>query len=419
MNAMRCEQCGRFVDGKPCPFCQSTRVRPVKPGETLSTPLETPTADQAEPRLVIVPALPPARAEAPTPPEPRLVAVPPLPPSKPADGAAHVEPPRIAPATPPMLRDAVDVEPPRRERPRPVPPPPVMAPPAPASKTAEIPNLSEFEALLTVEKFEAIVICGLGNSGKSEIASGFTRANTAFRQRATVSTPRGSSGVPYKLGGTAPGEVWFEILNSPRKLVFLDPSGEFFRKISPTERVRLRLPDITPEYFQFVRAAAARLAGIVLVVDLTNTLDDMAESPWLNQENDLSYTLAALRWLRRDRKAAVEQLGVTALIGSRLRELPRLDVPVLVLFSKADKLGEMTNELPSLFARRRLTTLFGAVRSHARRYRFDFVSTMREVNGVDRQAPRPCGVLLPMEWLVSGPFSWMPSLPTRFLEGGS
>ena len=415
---MRCEQCGRFVDGKPCPFCQSTRVRPLNPGETPSSPLETPAPEPPlppEPRVVLVPALPPPKAiqDAPADPRPIVSSV----------SAPAAEPPRQA--TSPMAPgpDDVQLEPRSRERVRSVAPAsdqnqtPLAR--TPAAKAPEVRNLAEFEALLTVEKFESIVICGLGNSGKSEIASGFTRANTAFRQRSTISTTRASSGVAYSLGGTAPGEVWFEILNTARKLVFLDPSGEFFQKISPSERQRLRLPDITPEYFQFVRVAVQRLAGIVLVVDLTRTLDDMAESPWRNQEIDLDYTLAALRWLRHDKAAAVEQLGVTSLMASRLPSLRRLDVPVLVLFSKADKLGVTTNELPLSFAQHKLPTLFGSIRTHARRYRFDFVSTMQEVNGVDRQRREPCGVLLPMEWLVRGAFRWMPSLPTRFLEGGS
>jgi GTP-binding protein EngB required for normal cell division len=357
-------------------------------------------------------------AEPVPPAELRPIATPVPPPLKPVEANDDANP--VPPL--PLLREEAEVGPPQRERSRPAITQPDGAPQPPAppvAKAPEIRNLAEFEALLTVEKFESIVICGLGKSGKSEIANGFTRANVAFRQRATVSTTRASSGGAYSLGGTAPDEVWFEILNTRRKLVFLDPSGEFFMKISPTERQRLRLPDITPEYFQFVRVAVQRLAAVVLVVDLTRTLDDMADSPWRNQEIDLDYTLAALRWLRHDKAAAVEQLGVTSLMASRLPTLPRLDVPVLVLFSKADKLGELTNELPSSFARRKLPTLFGSIRTHARRYRFDFVSTMREVNGVDRQAPRPCGVLLSMEWLISDPFRWMPSLPTRFLQGGS
>ncbi len=436
MNTMRCEQCGRFVDGKPCPFCQSTRVRPLREGETPTSPLEAPPAGPA--------AGPAPVPETPAPPRPRIV--PPLPAAKAEEKRAEpvrapqaaeekrpepprpvkvpeerrVEPPRGTGLTLPPREDALaDQQQPSRDRIRPVSPPAVE--PTTPSRFSRIRNLEEFETLLTAEGFEALVICGQGNSGKSEIAGGFTRANSVFRRRAMVGTLQTRSGVPYLLAGTAPGEVWYQPLNTRRKLVFLDPSGEFFKNISPSERKRLRLPDVSPEYFDFVRVAVQRLAGVVLVVDLTNTLDDMAEAPWQNQEHDLAYTLAALRWLRRDRKAAVEQLGVSSLIASRLQSLRRLDVPVLVLFSKADKLGELTNETPYSFAQSRLPDLFSAVLSHARHFRFDFVSTMThdDKRDVDRQSPRPCGALLPMEWLIGGPFRWLPSLPTRWLGGGS
>ena len=222
MNTMRCEQCGRFVDGKPCPFCQSTRVRPLNPGETPSDPLET-LAGQSiapgEPRPTVAPAIQPSKAEPATQDEPRPLVAPPL---KPAEETPRRE-------TPLPFRRDVEVEPVRRERPRPVATPADQTAPAstPAAKAPEIRNLAEFEALLNIEKFESIVICGLGNSGKSEIANGFTRANMAFRQKATISTMRASSGMAYSLGGTAPGEVWFEILNTRRKLVFLERIPSF------------------------------------------------------------------------------------------------------------------------------------------------------------------------------------------------
>ena len=226
------------------------------------------------------------------------------------------------------------------------------------------------------------------------------------------------SGQMYTLGGTVPNEVWFQPINARRKLVFLDPSGEFFRQLSPTERQRLKLPDVTPEHFQFVESAVKHLAAVVLVVDLTNTLDGLAATPWLNQEIDLDYTLGAIRFLRHDRNPELENVSVSSLIAARLPRLPRLDVPVLVLFSKADMLGELTNELPLRFARRRLPRLHASLRTHARRFRFDFVHTMRnESKDVDVPVERPCGVLLSMEWLLTDPFRWMPSLPTRFLEG--
>lgn len=436
MNTMRCEQCGRFVDGKPCPFCQSTRVRPLRPGETPTSPLETKSGE------VPPPASPPASPVAPPTPRPR--AFPALPPAKseekkaepvrPARAAEENRPEpsrpvrsaeeRVEPlpgmAPPPSPRaDAIDDQRPSvRARVRPSARPDVPAPPQPVSP--EVQDLEKFEAQLK-EGFKAIVICGRGHSGKSEITSGFTRANTVFRGRAIVSTTRARSGNLYTVAGTGHNTVWFEVMNTRRKLVFLDPSGELYLALSPSERQRLRLPDVTAERLSFVRAASKRLAGIVLVVDLTRTLDDMSEAPWLDQELDLSYELSILRWLRRGKGAGVEQGEITARMASDLQGRPRLDVPVLTLFSKADLLGETTNELPLSFAQRKLQTLYGSILTHARHFRFDFVSTMQydEKNDVNRQSPRPCGVLLPMEWLVGGPFRWLPSLPTQWLGGGS
>jgi len=300
-------------------------------------------------------------------------------------------------------------------------------PPAPEVKQKEIRGLAEFEALLTIEHFNSVIVCGLGHSGKSEIAAGFTRANTYFRGRSQNTNLRAMSGKMYTLGGTGAGEVWFQIVNTRRKLVFLDPAGEFFDRISPTTRQRLTLPDVTPDHFRFVRSAVARLAAVVLVVDLTRTFDELAASPWANQETDLDFTLGAIRFLRHDKTDEIENINLSTLIAARLPGLPRLDVPVLVLFSKADRLGELTNEAPLRFAQRRLPRLHASLRTHARRYRFDFVHTMRvpdpselrpEEKDVEAvQVPRPCGVLLSMEWLLADPFRWMPSLPTRFLEG--
>jgi hypothetical protein len=417
---MKCEQCGRLVDDKPCPFCQSTRVRELRPGEAV-----TAEARPASPAPIITP-----------PPRAHKVFEPPAP--------ATPEPPRKQPP-PPRIVETVKTPPsPRKEQPS---PPreeqwtvaeatantvrePIPRPPAPEVKQKEIRGLAEFEALLNVEHFKSVIVCGRSQSGKSEITSGFTRANTIFRGRAQSSTLRSTSDKMYSLGGTVPDEVWFQPINTRKKLVFLDPSGEFFRQISPTERQRLKIPEVTPEHFRFVRAAVEKLAGIILVVDLTKTLDELGASPWLNQEIDLDFTLGALRFLRHDSVPENENINLSTLIAARLPGLPRLDVPVLVLFSKADMLSELkieTFETPFGFARRRLPRLHASLRTHASRYHFDFVHTMRATDpselGPDEsevkavQVPRPCGVLLSMEWLLTDPFRWIPSLPTRFLEG--
>ena len=360
MNSFRCDNCGRFVDEVPCPFCQSTRVRPLRVGE-------------APPEADVAPAEPPPPAE----------------PEK---------------------------QSPEPEEPPPPPPLPVQTAPArPAAK--KVIGLDEFDAILKAG-FKAIVICGMSQSGKSEIATGFTRANTAFRRRAQVSIAGAQSGTLYAAAGTAPDNVWFEIVNTRRKRVFLDPSGEFFRWLSPTIRQRERLGDISESYFDFVRSAVRQLAGIVLVVDLTKTIDAFADAPWRNQEIDLDFTLAAIRWLRHDKDARIEGLGIDRNIAARVPSLPRLDVPVLVLFSKADLLpDEYSIEVPFDFARNRLPHLYASLVTHARRFRFDFAHTMLGQGESARRETRPCGVLLSMEWLLSDPFRWLPSLPTRWLGG--
>lgn len=356
MNAYTCDNCGSVTDEVPCPFCQSTRVRLV---------------DATESPFAEVPALP--------------------------------EPPPVEPAP---------------QAPAPPQPQQHSQPPRTQHTQKRVVGLEEFDALLR-SGFQAVVICGPARSGKSEIATGFTRANTVFRGRSQVSTSRTSSGTLYVAGGTNPGEVWFEIANTPRKLVFLDPSGEFFRQLSPTERQRLRLPDVTEEYFDFVRSAVSKLAGVVVVVDLTRTVDDFSDAPWRSQEIDLDFNLAAIRWLRHAKEARIEGLSVERNIAAQVLKKPKLDVPVLVLFSKADLLpDDYSNQVPIDFARERLPHLHASLLTHARHFRFEFAHTMLGEGDRARRETRPCGVLLSMEWLLSDPFRWMPRLPTRWLGGG-
>ncbi|HVE70302.1 MAG TPA: hypothetical protein VNI54_02960 [Thermoanaerobaculia bacterium] len=387
MNNFKCDNCGRFVDDVPCPFCQSTKVRPLRPGEVPG----------AEERAVIV-----APKPAPKPPA--------------AEKATEPPPP---PPPPPRAEAPQPESPPRAEAPRPEPPRRPAPPPPPAQAARkQVVGLDEFNALLKAG-FQAVVICGQSRSGKSEIATGFTRANTVFRGRSQVGMAGMQSGSLHVAGGTTPGHVWFEVANTRRKRVFLDPSGEFFRNLSPTYRQQWGLGDITEEYFDFVRSAIARLAGVILVVDLTSTVDAFNDAPWRNQEIDLDFDLAAIRWMRHDKDARIEGLSVERNIAARVPSLRKLDVPVLVLFSKADLLpDEYSYSNPLDFARNRLPHLHASLLTHARRFRFEFAHTMLGDPDHARRETRPCGVLLSMEWLLSDPFRWLPSLPTRWLGGG-
>ncbi|HEX2121266.1 MAG TPA: hypothetical protein VHL59_06450 [Thermoanaerobaculia bacterium] len=294
-------------------------------------------------------------------------------------------------------------------------PPPTPAPEAPRVAPREIVGLAEFRHILD-QGFQSIVICGGGGTGKSQIVNAFTKANTIYRGRAQFDMLRATLRSGDVLGATLKGEVWYQVASD--RHVFLDPSGEFFRALSLEERQKLRLPDVTDEHFEFVRDAVQKLAGIVLVVDLFGGGDRLDRSGWRPQENDFTFVLPALRWLRFDREARPPNVGVSINIAARVQKLPRLDVPVLVLFSKADRLDTLTNQQPLALARRNLPTLHGALVSHAKEFRFDFCHTMVRRGEGDRAVDRPCGVLLSMEWLLEPRRRWLPRLPATWLGGG-
>jgi GTP-binding protein EngB required for normal cell division len=307
--------------------------------------------------------------------------------------------------------------------PRPAPPRPEPPPVTPSPQAAPLPRdvanirgLDEFHALLD-RGLESIIVCGSSQAGKSEIAAGFTRANSVYRGKAQFLTLRTTVQAGYSLGGTVAGEVWYQLIDDKR--VFLDPSGEFFNLLSAEYRQRFQLPEITEDDFRFVQRAVSRLAGIVLVVDLTRAVDDRDFTPWRRQENELNFVLPALRWLRWDKEARPDAIGVTTNIAQRANALPMLDKPVLVLFSKADQLTRYVNQSPLDFAKRRLPILHGALMTHAKRFRYDFCHTMTRTAAGDQEVDNPCGVLLPVEWLLHDPFRWLPfRLPTRLLGGG-
>jgi GTP-binding protein EngB required for normal cell division len=307
-------------------------------------------------------------------------------------------------------------------RPRPTPKPaPAAPPPQPAEPTPEkIRGLREFEALLD-RKMKAVIICGDSGTGKSEIVFGFLRALNIHRGEAQIMNLRAPDRKPGVLSGTAPDEIWHQVVDDKRG--FLDPSGEFFKQLSPEERRQNVLPDVTDGHFDFVKKAITHLAGVVLVVDLTRMLSLGDYSAWKRQEDDLNFVLTALRFLRYDKKKTrPEAIGFSVNMAQMVKKMPRIDKPVLVLFSKADQLTQYTNQTPFDLARRYLPTLHGALMTHAKRFRYDFCHTMLHVGPKDdREVDPPCGVLLSMEWLLRDPFRWLPfqfSTSSVFIGGG-
>ena len=380
MTQYKCENCNELRDDDVCAVCGAD-THPVDASEPLLDQLAARVSRRA------------AEAESAPPP---LYDVPPPPP-----------PPSFARATPPPPPAQGQAGVPVLHAPRPAAPV--------AASTADIVGLDEFHALLD-RGTKAVVICGEAQSGKSEIAFGYIRANDVYRGKAQNLTLRATLRTDDALGATNPQEIWYQVIDDKR--AFLDPSGEFFRRLSPSERQRHQLPDVTDADFQFVQRAVSALAGVVLVVNLTAAVDPQHPAAWRRQEEDLKFILSALRWLRWDRDARPDAIGVSTNIAQRVSMFPRIDKRVLVLFSKADQLPKFTNQTPLDFARRRLPVLHGALMTHARRFRYDFCNTMIKTAQGD-QATDPCGLLLPMEWLLDDRFRWLPfQLPTSWIGGG-
>jgi len=391
MASYKCDACNEFRDDPICEKCgrETREIPPLEKAAARIARDNAPTPVPPPPALRVQKAAP-ARSAAPTPvvtEPPKAKPEPPRPPFRPKPAA------QSAPAAPPLQ---------------------------PAEPTPEkIRGLREFEALLD-RKMKAVVICGDSGTGKSEIVFGFLRALNIHRGEAQIMNLRAPDRKPGVLAGTAPDEIWYQVIDNKRG--FLDPSGEFFKQLSPEERRRLMLPDVTEDSFDFVKKALRNLAGIVLVVDLTRALGPNDVSHWKRQEDDLNFVLTALRFLRHDKKKTrPEEIGFSVNMSQMVKKMPRIDKPVLVLFSKADQLTQYTNQTPFDLARRYLPTLHGALMTHAKRFRYDFCHTMIRTGQGDSEVDPPCGVLLSMEWLLRDPFRWLPfqfSTSSALIGGG-
>lgn len=394
MAMFNCDSCGRFY---PEPWCDKdqrslTTVVPDAdiPRDAMAAAIARNTAQ-----------LSPSAATTPPPPKPKPQAAP-------------------SPFPQPALVAAPKPEPSATPRPRPTPAPAASPQPVPARTptplSKAIVGLDQFVGMLQSGR-EAVVICGGGKSGKSEIANAFIKALAVYRRQAEIKTIRTRSKTRDILGGTNPDEVWYQ--PAGRRHVFLDPSGEFYRLISPTERQRLELPDITEEHFNFLRPAVQRLAGLVLVFDLTKVANEAETSLWQEQEEEFNFTLAIIKWLRFPKRGRKPDLGLTDTIATQSARTSKLDVPVLVLFSKADMLDDTyTYQPPLTFAREYLPRLHSSLVTHARWFRYDFCHTMERTGSGDRAIDRPVGVLLSMEWLLQSRSRWLPRFSTITLGGG-
>jgi hypothetical protein len=222
----------------------------------------------------------------------------------------------------------------------------------------------------------------------------------------------------------------------------MDAAGERFRQLYPALRATR---SIGVEQIEFLKHISKRLGGVILLLDLRRLWGpEQANDPANSRQVEiLAWVLTLLRWLRCCGNYKAGPVTLEEHVNRTVMRLRRrLDIPVQILFSKADGLGGLVvpqnrklqwlrqeqaadrvlypaGEDPLLLAYHALPELFEAVTKHANHFRFDFVHAM--VADPDTQEivdPNACGVTLSLQWLLDSTWRqpW-PMIPTRHWLG--
>jgi hypothetical protein len=285
------------------------------------------------------------------------------------------------------------------------------------------------------EGYAPYLVAGVAGVGKTEMLVSYERQLALRRDGTYLGAREGRSG---SVESTTPGTLnCFPVAAGGRKVVLIDASGEHFKGLYPYLRQAGR---VNPDEVDFLRLLARHLRGLALLIDLKKLWQrDSTQSDAAQQVEIAVWILMLLRWLRYDgRYDETSPIAFQDDVSRKLKLMRRrLKVPVLVLFSLADQLVNLTIparpdvlqrensparllvpawEDPLLFAYHCVPTLFGGLMTHCDQFRFDFAhSLVLSVTGAI--GPRiPCGIRESLGWLVDADWRW-PALPTRFWVG--
>ncbi len=281
-------------------------------------------------------------------------------------------------------------------------------PRAPVSVSAKAPGVrSKLEELLRAEE-RTFLIIGMRGAGKSRLLAALERV---FEPVTTA---------PVRLGrtlGVAPSSLRLRALG--KEVVVLEVPADLFLAPSPGEE------EGGTELLEVFVRLSRKVRGIALAVDLEkqwSSAGGVDSREGREQIEILREILAALRcWRSGEAPSVVVPHGQIARETQKPKE--RLDVPVLVLFTKADELHRLAvpdygrpilpeGEHPLLFAMHCLPDLYRELLEHVERFHIDFTHSvvLDSTTGVVTHQP-PCGVKLSFQWLFTAARGW--SIPTR------
>jgi hypothetical protein len=211
------------------------------------------------------------------------------------------------------------------------------------------------------------------------------------------------------------------------KAMFVDASGENFSGLYPhlvnergtTTKEQLRIPEIV----------ASKLRGLVLLIDLKSFFGDTASTSGEDKSRQqlareqqiriVTWIMMVFRWFLNGGNYQENTIlplhdYINAKVGQMTGRKTRLNIPVQVLFSKADELHGFPvpnadhilfprEDSPFFIAYHYLSELHEALLEHANYFRYDFahsIVTDPETGTVKKNEP-PCGVELSLKWLVN------------------
>jgi len=255
---------------------------------------------------------------------------------------------------------------------------------------------------------DIFLVVGVAGSGKTQLLEAFDR----HIQKGAISVFKSSEDGRVK--GTAPGTLNFLSLNS--NAIFIDASGENFSGLYPGDK------SITQKDLKIPKLVKPKLRGLILVIELEAYWTDDAYSKKM-QIQIVTWILVIFRWLfnggvyPEDTTLTLEQYinhSVNKMKGAKTR----LNIPVQVLFSKADILHGFpvhgskerlfpSEDSPFFLAYHYLPEIHHALLKHTNYFRYDFAhsivtdSETDDTKEADVLEKEPCGVELSFQWLFN------------------
>jgi len=258
---------------------------------------------------------------------------------------------------------------------------------------------------------DLFLVVGVEGTGKTQLLDAF---DGHIQKGALSFFEKYDDGI--RVDPTSPNTIKYlsikSILLRGNNAIFIDAAGENFSGLYP----RLG-KSITQKDLKLPKLVAPRLRGLILVIDIEALWTDEQYSK-KKQIKIVTWIMMVFRWLLNDGFYDPDSpFSLEEYINHSVNQMEgpktRLNIPVQVLFSKADQLREFSvpgyedklhprsKDSPFFIAYHYLPGLHHALLEHTNYFRYDFVHSIATDPNTDTQQVDPCGVELSFQWLFN------------------